>query len=482
MISQRRAMGQYSTPPETVDYMVAILLSHLNTKKSRPQILDPATGDGIFIKKLIQTGVSPEQIYAYDMDPSIPAPEKSIHFSHKDFLKVEEKEQFDAIIGNPPYKSKRQSSYFTNNKQFLTKEFEQIGIHNLYSLFIYKGIQLLKENGILTMIIQDSFLTNVYYKHFRDYLLKNTEMLEITLAPRRLFHEGKADVRTSIFTIRKRKPKNSEHSIRLVDRLQNQNYFNPPEKRVQYLPQSYYTTLPNSNFAINVPVTILDLFQESYTPLGDIVKIGTGISTGKDRFFLRKAEEIAGNDDWVPFYKNGGKKDAWYYEPRCFIHKDWSYHHKKYPTYSVRNSDYFFKEGITCSSMGVKFSASYLPTGCLFGVNANIFPDNQEDLFYLLGFLNSNLVEYILRKVLNRTNMITSGYLKKLPYISPSMKDKKKIAALTKTLVHAKQENPLVETEETEKKIDTCIFDVYGVSEDDQVQINEFCADVLEQI
>nr|WP_232324924.1 Eco57I restriction-modification methylase domain-containing protein [Halobacillus mangrovi] len=270
-------------------------------------------------------------------------------------------------MGNPPYKSQRQSLYLRENKTFLKEEFQSIGVHNMYSLFIYKGIQLLKEGGILSMIVQDSFLSNVYYKRFRKYLLKNTEIKEIILAPRRLFHKGKADVRTAILTIVKKDPSDSEHSMKLIDRLMDQNYSEPENERVQYLPQKTFESIPDHNFAINIPMEILSLFKTPYTALGDIVKIGTGISTGNDRYFLRTANEVANKEGWIPFYKNGGAKDAWYYSPKYYIHEDWPLQKQLHPNFTTRNPLYFYHEGITCSSMGVEFSAAYLPKGSLFG-------------------------------------------------------------------------------------------------------------------
>ncbi|ARI75917.1 hypothetical protein HM131_03330 [Halobacillus mangrovi] len=74
MFSPQRSMGQYSTPPETVDYMVDRLLKHLDPHSKRTKILDPATGDGIFIRSLLEAGVPPSSLYGLDIDPEIPPP------------------------------------------------------------------------------------------------------------------------------------------------------------------------------------------------------------------------------------------------------------------------------------------------------------------------------------------------------------------------------------------------------------------------
>ncbi|MGP4059310.1 Eco57I restriction-modification methylase domain-containing protein [Halobacillus sp. H74] len=484
MISQKRMMGQYGTPQETVNHMVHTLLSYLPASIERPKILDPSTGDGIFTLTLIAEGIDPGLLYAYDIDPTVSTPHSDVNFMTTDFLKADVYEEFDAIIGNPPYKSKRQSEYFLENNEFIKKQFGSIGVHNLYSLFIHKGIQALKPGGILTMIVQDSFLTNVYYKNFRHYLLSQTQIKEIALAPRRLFHKGKADVRTAILILKKKEAGEDENGslMKLVDRLDNQFYETPLTKNVQYLNQKHFESLPGYNFAINVPFEILQHFQMPYQKFGDVIEGGTGISTGNDRHFLRKYEQIDNFKEWIPFYKNGGVNDGWYYAPKYYIHKDWQIQQEGHPNFTIRNSAFFYRKGITCSSMGVGFSAAYLPKNSLFGVNANFFPENEDDLFYFLGLLNSKLATYMVRKVLNRTNMITSGYIKKLPYAAPSSINKEIVRAASRSLVKEKKLNPHFNTGPLQRTIDEAIYDIYGISKENQGHVEEFCQDILERI
>ncbi|MYL69550.1 N-6 DNA methylase [Halobacillus litoralis] len=482
MFSPQRKMGQYTTPQETVQYMTQKLLLEL-PKKSGVKILDPATGDGIFIHTLLEEGFSANSLYALDIDRNIAPPHPDVHFYYEDFLKVNQNEQYDAIIGNPPYKSKRQSPYFSENRERIQREFGKIGIHNLYSLFIHKGIQCLKPGGVMTMIVQDSFLTNVYYKNFREFLLKETEIKEIVLAPRRLFHKGKADVRTAIITLKKRNSERpASEQMRLVDRLKVQDYDHPPEDTVQFLSQQTFWQMPSYNFAINVPEDILRHFEASYEPLGNVLKGGTGISTGDDRSFLRTFEEGPVPPDWIPFYKNGGRKDAWYYEPKYYIHQDWPAYVEREGNFTVRNRAYFYKRGITCSSMGVDFSAALLPEGSLFGVNANLFPEHEGDLYYFLGLLNSKLIKYMVRKVLNRTNMITSGYIKKIPYIEPDPFQKQVMIETARSIVEKKKEDPSFPTSDWQTIVDQTVYDIYGISSSSRSKVHDFCHNIMEKI
>ncbi|WP_163527585.1 Eco57I restriction-modification methylase domain-containing protein [Halobacillus ihumii] len=480
MLSYQRSMGKYETPLSTVEYMVKTVLQETKQTPQPPHILDPSTGDGVFVRALMETGANPSYIHAYDIDPNVSLDVPDVQFIHQDFLTSKPQQAFDAIIGNPPYKSIRQSDYFKKNKQDLEENFKEIGVHNMYTLFIYKGLQLLKEGGVLCMIVQDSFLTNVHYTKFRQYLIDHTEIIEIILAPRKLFHAGKADVRTAIITIRKGAPK-SDHLMRLVDRLATEEYNSPPAERVQYLRQSYFRMMPGFNFAINVPEEILSLFIKPEFILADKVQGGTGISTGNDKQFLFRPWEVnVDHEEWIPFYKNGGIRDRWYYEPKYYIHKNWKKYSRAVPKFTVRNQKFFFREGITCSSMGIDFQASYLPKGSLFGVNTNLFTENEEELYYLLGLLNSNLTTYMLRKVLNRTNMITSGYVKKLPYIEPEPSLKSCISQQVKHIVSEKKKNLSYDSTIQQQNINNSIFDVYHISPSNRVHVNSFCEQLIE--
>ena len=80
--------------------------------------------------------------------------------------------------------------------------------------------------------------------------------------------------------------------------------------------------------------------------------------------------------------------------------------------------------------MGLPFSVAYKPSGAVSGVNATIFP-KHEDVFWLMGYLNSSFITYIVRGVLIRSNMITSGYVSRIPIIKLSDDDKRHLGEIS---------------------------------------------------
>ena len=70
MLDIRRSLGQYSTPLQTAHYMARRLLSFFSSTENI-RILDPAVGDGVFIRSLSDYGVATSQIQAFDIDPDV---------------------------------------------------------------------------------------------------------------------------------------------------------------------------------------------------------------------------------------------------------------------------------------------------------------------------------------------------------------------------------------------------------------------------
>ena len=137
------------------------------------------------------------------------------------------------------------------------------------------------------------------------------------------------------------------------------------------------------------------------------------------------------------------------------------------------------QEGITCSSMGLPFGACYLPKGSTYGVNANIFCD-KKDIWWLLAYLNSSLVTYIVRGVLIRSNMITSGYVSKIPVIELSEKVKDSLELIAKSAYNEK----IAPKEACRfiKKIDEILFKELKLSKETETDILHFASNLQSRV
>ena len=90
--------------------------------------------------------------------------------------KPAEKRGFDVVIGNPPYIKE-----YTNKKAFdgIRKSPYYKGKMDLWYLFTCKGIDLLKEKGILGYIAQNNWVTSYGASIMRNKVMRETKMLNL---------------------------------------------------------------------------------------------------------------------------------------------------------------------------------------------------------------------------------------------------------------------------------------------------------------
>ena len=177
-LKHRKELGQYFTPRTLRE----TLLSKL-PKIKNPKILDPASGTGEFLetaKEYFADG----QIYGWEIDPALVSISKKIapyaRVECTDSLKENGDEKFDFVIGNPPY--------FEFKPDTETRgKYEEIlnGRVNIYGIFVYKGIQLLREGGCLAYVIPPSMNNGAYFSKLRNFIVAhcNIEFLSIQKIP-----------------------------------------------------------------------------------------------------------------------------------------------------------------------------------------------------------------------------------------------------------------------------------------------------------
>ena len=84
---------------------------------------------------------------------------------------------FDAVIGNPPYVRQESLADF---KDYFSKHYEAFdGVADLYAYFMEKGMRLLRDGGLLSIIVSSSFLRDLYGEPLRATLKKHAAVLRI---------------------------------------------------------------------------------------------------------------------------------------------------------------------------------------------------------------------------------------------------------------------------------------------------------------
>lgn len=424
----KREVGYYSTPSFIADYLTKEMLS-INPSGSK--VLDPAVGKEELLKKFYDAG---KEIVSFDII------DFGVHnyseFHHRNFIEYyadcvgntlfASVCDFDYMISNPPYNC-HEIQYIKENKQFLKKLFP-IGAYNMYSMFLSAMIDIAKDGCLIGVIISDSFLTSTYHSKLRDQIFNTCSIHQIILCPTDLFWNQKADVRTCLLILQKGTHYQSDvlvsdrpNSIEQLQEILNEKKL----KRVK-LSNIRLNRGKNANqILIDVDPKIIQLFSKNIL-LGDLFKCVTCISTGNDGKYL-SLEKKEGYT--IPFFKNPASR-RFVTSADAYLIDNYLEVHQSDKNFMVRNKKLLNHEGIACSSMGLPFSAAYLPKEAVTGVNPTIFPP-KEDIDWLLSYLNSSLVTYIVRGVLIRSNMVTSGYVGCIPILNFSRTDKAKLGDIS---------------------------------------------------
>lgn len=430
----KRDIGYYYTPKFIADYLTNEML---NINSFGRKVLDPAVGKEELLDRFLLTEKEVDSFDIFNYKS-----EYSSNFQQQDFIKYygELKERYDGginldydyYIANPPYNC-HEVDFIKDNKKELQRLFKKVGVHNMYSMFLSAIIDCAKEGALIGVIISDSFLTAKMHAGLRQQILEECSIHQLILCPNDLFWSQKADVRTCILILQK--GQSFQNEVKTSNRPINASKLEKKLNERDYIEVSIDKIVLSkkksaNQFIIDIDSEILHLFSKPR--IGDVFNCITGISTGNDKKYLSSIKKEGFE---VPFYKNPGSK-KFKTEPDAYLINHFLDESLVVSDFMVRNKKFVFKEGITCSSMGLPFSACYLPENSTYGVNPNIFTP-KEDLYWMLSYLNSSLITYLVRGVLIRSNMVTSGYISQLPVISFSENEKNELEIISKAVLES---------------------------------------------
>ncbi|WP_231263710.1 class I SAM-dependent DNA methyltransferase [Helicobacter pylori] len=433
---------------------------------------------------------------------------------------------FDCIIGNPPYIRQEQIKPI---KPLLEKQYQDFynSTADIYTYFFALSYHLLKEKGFNAFITSNKYARAKYGAQLRELLLKKTTIVSyMELNALKVFESAAVD--TSIMSFIKQEPP-KESDFRYYeptpdDKNDLKSARSLPMKQNALSTESFI-------FADATLLDLRDKMESVGTPLKDWdIQINYGIKTGANEAFIiptEKREEILnacktqeerkrtealikpilrGKDikrysyewagEWVINTHNGYTSNLKFKIPPIDI--------EKYPAlkshldshwdtiatrsdqgdtpYHLRNCAYledFEKEKIVYGEI-VQEPRFYLDNGeCELGyfyAEATSFILTGEHLRYLLGMLHSKLITFAFKTFYAGGGLGESGYRYKkafierlpIPKITPqNQKLAHKITDCAKAILEAKEKDPKANTQKLEKEIDTLVYQLYNLTDEE---------------
>jgi len=235
---------------------------------------------------------------------------------------------FDCVIGNPPYVN---ISVFPELHSYLQTTYPVIhtGYNDLMYYFMYRGIELLKEDGLYGIITSNYFLGNEYAKKLRLFLSdKITKIVNFKNA--KIFS---ANVHTALVFAEK-------HTTNDID-IFTYSSDKAPDSVIIENDYSYITMKRNTLgevwiLADSKEQHLIDKMKKGSIYLGDIMLIEQGSKSGKNDIFtvpLSVAEEGAFEKDLIRKNIKNGDIHRYHLENRktVLIYTDNKTDIKNYP-------------------------------------------------------------------------------------------------------------------------------------------------------
>lgn len=356
-------------------------------------------------------------------------------------------QKFDVAVTNPPYMGISNGNIKLN--EFVKKNYPD-SKSDLFAIFIERCGQMIKENRYQAMITQHAWMFLSSFEKLRAKLQMIDTVNMAHLGARAFEEIGGEVVQTTSFVLRKSHIAEYKGTYcRLIEPTTQQGkekMYLAGENRYMVV-QDNFSKIPGSPVAYWVSDSLVKAFADKL--LGDYAYTKQGFATGNNEIFLKlwfeveenkialpavfKSEDSKFTYKWFPCNK-GGAYRKWYGNNLYLA--NWEKNGELMRNYNgsvIRNSQFYFKEGITWSSLANQLSLRYSPVGFVFESKGSMcYTKGEVSIWYLLGLLNSKIASVTL-SILSPTLDFHEGPMAKIPVIKS--KDDTKIKNLVQNNV-----------------------------------------------
>ena len=333
-------------------------------------------------------------------------------------------QKYDVVCTNPPYMGA--SGMDPVLSEFVKKQYPD-SKSDLFAVFIERCAEFAKADGYYAMITQHSWMFLPSYEKLRGKLKLKTTINMAHLGARAFDEINGEIVQTTSFVYINTPIKDYRGKYkRLLDGESES------EKRLMFLSDNYtfgansdaFLGIPGNPIAYWISPRLLHSFSSD--TLNKYAQCCTGMQTGDNNKYIRIWYEVdfhktALFDESQKYkrYNCGGEFRKWYGNHfNVVMWENEGSAIRKERSSVIRNEKYFLKQGISwkrIASGGMGFR--YLPINFIFDqAGDSLFVKNDDDLTYILGYLNSKVSELCFSFIAPTMNL-TAGNMNKLPII-----------------------------------------------------------------
>ena len=404
---------------------------------------------------------------------------------HEQFPEVFQQDGFDAVIGNPPYIFTRGGGFKEDEKKYYYEGYKlQKYQLNTFSLFIERGINLLKDKGEFGYIVPNNWLTINSFAFLREYLLKNTADLKIINADESVFSQASVD--TCILLFKKDSPTDIQLGEIKDGAVLDLNIY----KIKDFLKDEFIIHIGKSNNKADPIIKKLDGCDR----LGDICTVKAGLKSYEVGKGMPIQTEKMKDERIYHSNKKEGNDYLKYLEGRDVKRYliNWSGLYLKYGKClaAPRKFEFFNSPRILVRQIPSPYpyciNGIFTDDEYLNDINSMIIlnPIEKYDLKYILGIINSKLISYWFVKAFDKFQrkifpQFKVNELEKFPINEADFKEQKLIIQLVDNMINLNKELRKVtensekwisiksEIKKTDEKIDQEVYRLYGLTNEE---------------
>ncbi|CAG1004515.1 partial Type IIS restriction enzyme Eco57I, partial [Anaerolineae bacterium] len=194
---------------------------------------------------------------------------------------------FDCVIGNPPYGAsftELENSYYLRKYNFFSK------IKDVYLLFIERGLELLKTEGQLSLIVPSAWIGGPNYFDFRKFIL-NYVFNKIILLPYDVFEDAYID--TLIFVLEKMKANSKSKVDTFIFPKKGKIKNIDLDGKYLQIQQTFWNSTPDNKFILHPSALnlIKRVSENTESIFDDVIKIKRGVLFDKKFLSSKKESE-----------------------------------------------------------------------------------------------------------------------------------------------------------------------------------------------